>query len=443
MKNCRGITLVALIITIIVLLILAGISLGALTGNNSILKMAKGSKEDTEIAEEKELIELSAVNAMGKNRFGNLEENNLQDSLDKNFGEGETTAFKGDKNFLVVVEKSGRVHTLNDDGDIEKSEKIEVDETAGDITKNGEAKGTAALPYKITCIEDLVAFSKAIGNNEISRSCYAIVTRDLDFRSILSYANYKKTYSYNSEKNAYVEDENSSTRLMELCTTEQGFIPINHFCGNFNGQEKKISNMYINTNGDAGLFGIRDSNNSTVISNITVTGEITSTNGSASGILGKNANHNYRISNCHNEAIIDGYSNAGGIIGDGGGFGVTIIDCSNTASIKAGSQLAGIIGIGAGTIKNCYNTGNITVEAGYSTTNVAIGGIIGKSQNAITLTNCYNTGAIKGIRSYINAGGIIGLSYGRVTANNSFNVGEVYKRGTWRSAKRIWRTCRK
>ena len=44
LKNQKAITLIALIITIIVLLILAGISIGALTGDNGIIKNARKSK---------------------------------------------------------------------------------------------------------------------------------------------------------------------------------------------------------------------------------------------------------------------------------------------------------------------------------------------------------------------------------------------------------------
>ena len=40
-ENCRGITLVALIITIIVLLILAGVAVNSLLGNNGIIKNAE------------------------------------------------------------------------------------------------------------------------------------------------------------------------------------------------------------------------------------------------------------------------------------------------------------------------------------------------------------------------------------------------------------------
>ena len=58
LKN-KGITLIALVITIIVLLILAGISISMLSGDNSILKRAGASKDSTEIAQEKENITLA------------------------------------------------------------------------------------------------------------------------------------------------------------------------------------------------------------------------------------------------------------------------------------------------------------------------------------------------------------------------------------------------
>ena len=40
-KSTKGITLIALVITIIVLLILAGVSIAMLTGDNGILSQAK------------------------------------------------------------------------------------------------------------------------------------------------------------------------------------------------------------------------------------------------------------------------------------------------------------------------------------------------------------------------------------------------------------------
>ena len=53
-KNQNAITLIALTITIIVLLILAGVTIVAISGDNGILKNAARAKEETEQAEKDE-----------------------------------------------------------------------------------------------------------------------------------------------------------------------------------------------------------------------------------------------------------------------------------------------------------------------------------------------------------------------------------------------------
>ena len=62
-QNTRGITLIALVITIIVLLILAGVSISMLTGTNGILTQAQNAKQVTEESAEKEKRQLSQVEA--------------------------------------------------------------------------------------------------------------------------------------------------------------------------------------------------------------------------------------------------------------------------------------------------------------------------------------------------------------------------------------------
>ncbi len=54
----RGITLIALVITIIVLLILAGVSIAMLTGTNGIITQAQKAKMTTELSSYKEQLEL-------------------------------------------------------------------------------------------------------------------------------------------------------------------------------------------------------------------------------------------------------------------------------------------------------------------------------------------------------------------------------------------------
>ena len=57
LKNKKGITLVALVVTIVVLLILAGVSINLVLGNNGIIVKAKEAAETTAAAQEKEAME--------------------------------------------------------------------------------------------------------------------------------------------------------------------------------------------------------------------------------------------------------------------------------------------------------------------------------------------------------------------------------------------------
>ena len=57
-KETQGITLIALVITIIVLLILAGVAISMLAGDNGILKQAVNAKEETEASSMEENIQL-------------------------------------------------------------------------------------------------------------------------------------------------------------------------------------------------------------------------------------------------------------------------------------------------------------------------------------------------------------------------------------------------
>ena len=64
MKEQKGITLVALVITIIVLLILAGVSIAALSGQNGILTNATNAKQQDELGAAKDQINLAANEAI-------------------------------------------------------------------------------------------------------------------------------------------------------------------------------------------------------------------------------------------------------------------------------------------------------------------------------------------------------------------------------------------
>lgn len=68
----NGITLIALVITIIVLLILAGVAIATLTGDNSIIKKANDAKVENEKAEIKDILGI-AINTIAIERGENKE----------------------------------------------------------------------------------------------------------------------------------------------------------------------------------------------------------------------------------------------------------------------------------------------------------------------------------------------------------------------------------
>ena len=85
-RKQKGVTLIALVITIIVLIILAGVSLNLVFGENGIIGQAKEAKKKTEVASEEEAISLALLSI-------NLKENAQQKPIgiplyDKNLENG-------------------------------------------------------------------------------------------------------------------------------------------------------------------------------------------------------------------------------------------------------------------------------------------------------------------------------------------------------------------
>ena len=79
-KNSKGITLIALVITIIVLLILAGVTIATLTGDNGILTQAGKAKDKTTEAESIERVQVEVAGSYGLD--GTID----KDQLNKNLG---------------------------------------------------------------------------------------------------------------------------------------------------------------------------------------------------------------------------------------------------------------------------------------------------------------------------------------------------------------------
>ena len=84
-KQQKGITLIALVVTIIILLILAGVSIAMLTGNNGVLTQAKSAKEKTGEKGEQERVNLAASSAMTLG-MGTITTENLNKAIQDEFG---------------------------------------------------------------------------------------------------------------------------------------------------------------------------------------------------------------------------------------------------------------------------------------------------------------------------------------------------------------------
>ena len=79
-ENERGITLIALVISIIILLILAGITILAISGENGIIQRAVEAREETEKAEIIEQIQLDIADKQIEN-LGRINEEEFYEIL--------------------------------------------------------------------------------------------------------------------------------------------------------------------------------------------------------------------------------------------------------------------------------------------------------------------------------------------------------------------------
>ena len=171
LKASRGITLIALIVTIIVLIILASITISTLTGNNSIINMVLEAREKTEIANEREQLEIATAQAMGKNKFGEVKKRGLQKALDRNVGENVTEVSDEEDSTDLYVEfvESKRIYIVTSDGKITYIGDEEKLKKTAEITADPASDPTPKLAHTVT----LTVKTGIIMNEENLRLKYA------------------------------------------------------------------------------------------------------------------------------------------------------------------------------------------------------------------------------------------------------------------------------
>lgn len=113
MKGKKGITLIALVITI-VLLILAGVTIATLTGDNGLLTKAGDARNTSEKAGEKERIQMEVAGAYDTR--GRLDATKIVENIEKNIG---ATAEATSNSFPVkVTYNNGHKYQVASDGSI-------------------------------------------------------------------------------------------------------------------------------------------------------------------------------------------------------------------------------------------------------------------------------------------------------------------------------------
>ena len=113
LKERKGITLIALVITIIVLLILAGVSIAMLTGQNGILTQAQNSKQATEKAEVKERAQTDIVGVQTETESTEISKTALKRILDKYF-DNVPNDIKSDTEITAKAEYGGAKMKVSD-----------------------------------------------------------------------------------------------------------------------------------------------------------------------------------------------------------------------------------------------------------------------------------------------------------------------------------------
>ena len=160
-KTHRGITLIALVITIIVLLILAGVTIAMLTGNNGILTKATEAKQETTEAAAKEKIQSEVVGSYGTDGNVSIDElnKNLQNINGIKYNGNAISDSNKIANLPAIVELDGYKTIIGADGKIKEKITLQT-EKQNEMLNNAEnsyinlTDGLVVIPAGFKVAED-------------------------------------------------------------------------------------------------------------------------------------------------------------------------------------------------------------------------------------------------------------------------------------------------
>ena len=299
-KQAKGITLIALVITIIVLLILAGVTITMLTGENGILNQATNAKNATDKSEFEEQVSL-AVMAAKTNKTGSINTSDLETELNKISGAEITksannelpwTVKKG--SYEVTITADGVTTNTTGKDDSKKDEDTKIDygtKKPAEDTRTVIEQAKAAKPEGSTIDSNTNSDTGIvmIDSNqnewvwvEVPATVFTRATSSTDYDNIkadlIAYASdYRKSYT----DEWYAEDGKTLvTASTEGLTDAQKLL--NNGCGltynEYNTNYKKmLSSIYTNKGFYIGRYeaGIAGSDENTSLARYVSRTEIT------------------------------------------------------------------------------------------------------------------------------------------------------------------------
>ena len=195
LKERKGITQIALVITIIVLLILAGVSIAMLTGQNGILTQAQGAKNKTEYKNAEEKVKLAVMGTRADD--GTLTVGKLRTEL-ANYGgtvEGDT--------FPVTATVDGKSFSVDNKGNVTSKDS----ETAGKITIiEGDGKSVGNI-IEVTSTKGTKEQFYVLSYDESTQKAKALAKYNLKVGAIYDSNGNKTGDVPTSEDNSGLQDE--------------------------------------------------------------------------------------------------------------------------------------------------------------------------------------------------------------------------------------------
>ena len=312
-------------------------------------------------------------------------------------------------------------------------------------TKPANGDGTAEKPYEITTAAELAWFRDWVNTSDAEKphsyACAKLMA-DIDMSSL-----------------CHPADDSKGVAELSWSPISNTTAPIFAWRGQFDGNGKTISNLYINaTSYYQGLFGYGysgDKNIKGVIKNLTLANVNVKNTAEYTGALIGGAD-NFEITQVViSSGTVEGeISVVGGICGEADTES-KFLSCENRAQIKSQTDntnnIGGICGnVNSSHIEKCANYGNInsqgvnvggicgssigsssiTTSANYGDIvgNNSVGGIIGHASNA-SISNSLTTGDVKSIT--VAAGFVIGFCYNAITLSNTvaYNSGATLTDG--------------